>query len=192
VVVVPVPQFVSLLCALAPIPVATPGSPGYLPSNAILSNNDNDEGAEASSNGGASPTTTEGGAPVGSPHEVLAKANNGRAPFSELNASIAELNGYQEALDEGQIGIVKPGKASAPGVDYATFDLDDGIVYIYDAKYRGPGGKYPTSIPPKKLESWTNGLKMEVSTWPDGQKKSLILDAIQNGKFLPRIFKWSK
>jgi hypothetical protein len=33
---------------------------------------------------------------------------------------------------------------------------------------------------------------MEVSTWPDGQKKSLILDAIQNGKVLPRIFKWPK
>lgn len=94
--------------------------------------------------------------------EVLAKVNSGRAPYSEINGSLGELNGYKQALDSGRIGIIEPRKASAPDVDYATFDAEESIVYVTDAKYRGPGGSYPSSIPQQKVNAWTQEVHAEV------------------------------
>jgi hypothetical protein len=122
--------------------------------------------------------------------ETLAKVNKGKAPYSELNASVAEINGYQRALDRGEIGIMAPGKASAPGVDYATFDPVAGEVIISDAKYRGPGGTYPTSIPDAKLADWTDQVKDVVSGWADSPQKTQILNALDNGRVRGEIFPW--
>ncbi|MFZ6723809.1 hypothetical protein, partial [Undibacterium sp. Ji49W] len=124
--------------------------------------------------------------------ENLANVNGGRAPFSELNGSLGELNGYNQALGEGRIGIIEPGKTSAPGVDYATYNPDTGVVYVTDAKYRGPGGTYPTSVSSESLEKWTEEVKSTVQSWPDSTLKTDILNAIDNGKVKPEIFKWPK
>jgi filamentous hemagglutinin len=220
---VPMPLCVPPFCALAAVPVLTPGTPGYRPGNVYFSDGGNEQGNGTSNNAngtasaagakggsgvpGAStgtPKTTQAGATNGqgsaiiegepsttnSSYEVLAKVNSGRAPFSEINGSIGELNGYQQALDSGRIGIVKPGKASAPGVDYATFDPAQGVVYITDAKYRGPGGSYPSSISQKSFDAWTQQVQSTVTSWPDSPVKSAILDAIRSGRVRPEIFKW--
>ena len=105
--------------------------------------------------GGATPN-------VADTTQELAKANAGRSPYSEINGSLGELNGYKQALNDGRIGVVEPGKASAPGVDYATFDPETGVVYITDAKYRAPGGTYPSAIPQSKVDAWTQQVKAEV------------------------------
>jgi len=130
------------------------------------------------------------GANVSDTTQVLAKVNVGRSPFSEINGSLGELNGYKQSLNEGRIGVVEPGKASTPGVDYATFDPEAGVVYITDAKYRAPGGTYPSSIPQSKVDAWTQQVKAEVQGWPDSPQKTVILHAINSGNVKPEIFKW--
>ncbi|MBC3873634.1 hypothetical protein H8K55_08545 [Undibacterium sp. LX15W] len=124
--------------------------------------------------------------------EVLAKVNKGRSPNSEINATIAELNGYQQSIENGRLGIIKPGKASARGVDYATYDPEEGIVYITDSKYRASGGSFPRTIPQKKVKSWTEEVQNTVQNWPDSPYKSKILETIKNGNVRPEIFKWPK
>lgn len=58
------------------------------------------------------------------------------------------------ALESGQLPISGPGKASMPGADYITYDPSKRSVVVWDAKYRAPGGSYPSSLPAAKLEAW--------------------------------------
>ena len=39
-----------------------------------------------------------------------------------LNGALGEARGYNHALARGEIGIQAPGKITAPGPDYITFD----------------------------------------------------------------------
>jgi hypothetical protein len=122
--------------------------------------------------------------------ESLAKVNRGKAPYSELNASVAELNGYRAALDKGRIGVIAPGKASASGLDFATYDPVKEMLYITDAKYRGPGGTYPATVPQAKMDAWTNEVRDVVSNWSDSPLKDSVLNAIDNGNVDVGILKW--
>ncbi|WP_181107128.1 hypothetical protein, partial [Xanthomonas arboricola] len=62
--------------------------------------------------------------------EVLSGKN-----LKHVNGSIGELRGYQAAVDElGHVGIQSPGKVTAPGPDYITFDKSTGSVVVWDAK----------------------------------------------------------
>ena len=54
--------------------------------------------------------------------EDLAKVNNGRSPYSELNGAIGEARGWSQAIEWGQTPISRPGKASLLGADYITYD----------------------------------------------------------------------
>ena len=125
--------------------------------------------------------------------ELLAKVNGGRAPYSELNAAIGELQGYNQATNElGQIGIQAPGNASLQGPDFVTLDTaGDGTINVWDAKYRGPNASYyPSSIPDNTLANWMPQVTDSVNNMPAGPLQDLALDALQNGRVAGRIFKW--
>ncbi|MBB3827335.1 filamentous hemagglutinin [Xanthomonas arboricola] len=120
--------------------------------------------------------------------ELLSGAN-----LKHLNGSIGELRGYQSAVDElGHVGIQAPGKVTAPGPDYITFDRSTGSVVVWDAKYRSPGGRYPKSMELSQIQSWMPEVRAAVEKLPEGPTKDLALDAINEGRVDGRIFKWPR
>ena len=122
--------------------------------------------------------------------EVIAKVNGGRAPYSELNGAIGEARGWNQALESGQLPISGPGKASLPGADYITYDPATRSVIVWDAKYRAPGGSYPSTLPPSKLQAWQTEIINSVKSMPDGLAKTSAENALKAGRVEGRIFKW--
>ncbi len=122
--------------------------------------------------------------------KVIAKVNDGRAPYSELNGAIGEARGWNQALESGHVPISGPGKASLPGADYITYDPATRSVIVWDAKYRAPGGRYPSSLPLSKLQAWQAEIINSVKNMPDGQAKVSAESALKAGRVEGRIFKW--
>ena len=121
---------------------------------------------------------------------ILANVNGGKNPYTELNAAIAEARGWNQALELGQIPISPPGKASAPGADFITFDPGSSSLVVWDAKYRGPGGSYPSTLSPAKIEAWQAEIVKAVQNMPAGENKAAAERALSTGKVIGRIFKW--
>jgi hypothetical protein len=113
-----------------------------------------------------------------------------RSKPEHYNASIAEIQGFEEALRRGQVPILEPGAATAKGLDYATYDPRAGEIVIWDAKYRSPGGSYPSSIPATKIQAWGPQLQRAIASMADGPLKDEILAALRAGKVRGRIFRW--
>ncbi|WP_240325775.1 DUF6861 domain-containing protein [Pseudomonas syringae] len=122
--------------------------------------------------------------------EVLAKVNSGRSPYSELNGAIGEARGWAQVIESGQIPISAPGKASLPGADYITYDPASRSVIVWDAKYRAPGGSYPASLPPSKLQAWQAEIISSVRNMPEGQAKVAAEKALKAGRVEGRLLKW--
>jgi RHS repeat-associated protein len=110
--------------------------------------------------------------------------------LSHLNGAIGEAQGWESALNNGHIGIQPPGKVTARGVDFATFDPAKNQVVLWDAKYRGPGGSYPSSVPASKLPGWTEEVRATVDAMPEGPIKQQMLNALNNGRVRTEIFRW--
>ena len=108
-----------------------------------------------------------------------------------MNAAIAEQQGYAAALEEGQIGIQGPGKVTARGPDYITFDPDAREIVIWDSKYRGPAGRSVSStIPASKLKSWMPEVRNAIEAMSEGPAKQQALKAFEDGAVRGRVFKW--
>jgi hypothetical protein len=122
----------------------------------------------------------------GSKPEVLA-----RSKLEHQNASIGELQGYWRAQARGEIGILDPGPTTSPGrPDYITLDLNKREIVVYDSKYRGPGGSYPSGVPPSKLQSWLPQVRKAIEAMPNGPMKTRALQALQQGKIRGEVSKW--
>nr|WP_244157231.1 filamentous hemagglutinin N-terminal domain-containing protein [Pseudomonas argentinensis] len=107
-----------------------------------------------------------------------------------INGALGEAHGWKNALDSGHVPIKAPGKVTAPGVDFVTFDPKSGRVVLWDSKYRGPGGSYPSSIPESKLKSWTAEARAAVVQMPEGAMKNRILESLDKGKVDAKVFRW--
>jgi len=107
-----------------------------------------------------------------------------------INGALGEAHGWKNALDSGHVPVKAPGKVTAPGVDFVTFDPKSGRVVLWDSKYRGPGGSYPSSIPESKLKSWTAEARAAVVQMPEGAMKNRILESLDKGKVDAKIFRW--
>ena len=111
--------------------------------------------------------------------------------ISHINGAIGEAHGWQHAIDDlDHIGVKPPGKVTARGVDYVTYDPRSRTVFLWDSKYRGAGGSYPSSVPSSKLPEWTNEARTAVESMQDSPLKTEILDALNNGRVDPQIFRW--
>ena len=126
----------------------------------------------------------------------LSNANEARLDFLEsdriakLNAEIAEVKGYNQALDAGHISIQPPGNVSEQGPDFITFDLKEGAIVVWDAKYRGPGGAYPTTVPAEQLARWMPEVRAAVDAMVEGPQKTLCRAKVAAGNVDGRVFKW--
>uniref|UniRef100_A6W0N5 Uncharacterized protein n=1 Tax=Marinomonas sp. (strain MWYL1) TaxID=400668 RepID=A6W0N5_MARMS len=118
---------------------------------------------------------------------VLSGAN-----VNHVNGTIGELRGYQDSLNNGHIGIKAPGKVTAPGVDYITYDPESGEIILWDSKYRKEGGSYPSSVSESKTSRWKVEAKNAIEKMPEGALKNSVLKAFENGKVKAEISRWPK
>jgi hypothetical protein len=108
-----------------------------------------------------------------------------------MNAAIAEQHGYTTALDKGHFSIQPPGKTTAPGPDYVTYDPRRGDVVVWDSKYRGPAaGSAPSAVPPATLRRWAPEVKAAIDAMPAGPAKTAAEAAFNAGKIRGEVFKW--
>lgn len=121
----------------------------------------------------------------GSKPEVLAGSR-----LEHQNASIAEIHAYDTAIKGGHTPIQGPGKVTARGPDLLTYDPVSREVVVWDSKYRGPGGSYPSGIPPAKLQKWLPDVRAAIEALPSGPAKSAFLDALAKGRVRGKVFKW--
>ncbi len=120
------------------------------------------------------------------PTEVIA-----RGPRRILNAAVAEEHGYQAALSDGHIGIRPPGKVTRPGrADFITYDGRTRNVVVWDAKYRGPGGHYPSAIPSETLRRWMPEVTSAIEAMPEGPAKVAAQEAFRRGNVTGGVFRW--
>jgi hypothetical protein len=120
---------------------------------------------------------------------LFAKANSGKAPYSELNAAIGEEHGWQAAT-RSQTPIRGPKPASVRGPDFITYDPESKSIFVWDSKYRKPGGHYPSTIPPKTMQRWAPEVRKAVEAMPDGPEKMKAMNALNRGAVEPRIYRW--
>jgi RHS repeat-associated protein len=110
--------------------------------------------------------------------------------LEHMNASVAEIRGYQNLLDRGFHGIRGPGKTAARGADSIAYDPTTAEIVVQDAKYRGPAGKYPSRIPASKLKRWGPDIQRAIEALPDGPLKDAARQALESGQVRPEVFRW--
>ncbi len=109
------------------------------------------------------------------------------------NAAIGEYQGYQYATNDlGQMGVKAPGAVTAPGPDFITYDPVKDQVVAWDAKYRGPGGRYASSMPAGKLARWLPDVRAAVNALPQGTLRDKALNALNNGSYTGQIYPYLK
>jgi RHS repeat-associated protein len=155
---------------------------------------------EAAVSGDAPPPAVAGGsqgagAPATGPGSTATRAARAErlagSKLEHINAAIAEQHGYAEAIRQGHLPIRGPGKTTARGADYVTYDPVQQEVVLWDSKYRGPqGGSTPRALSPAKIERWTPEARRAIGTLPDGPSKADMLQAIDAGQVRGEIFRW--
>jgi len=119
-------------------------------------------------------------------------ASTNRACFAYA-PYITEVRGYEASLKKGELGIQGPKgseeKASVQGPDYLTFDPESATVFAYDAKYRSPGGSYPSKIPDETLKRWLPQIKGAIDTLSAGPLKDRATEAYNSGRVQGRIYR---
>lgn len=163
------------------------GAAAMLPAGGASVTASLESGAEVSAAaGGLKPVGGNSTGVAANDSQILAGSN-----LSHINGSIGELRGYQSAIDDlGQMGIQSPGKVSATGPDYITYDPASGNVIVWDSKYRGPGGSYPSNLPADKVNSWMPQVSDAIHNLPPGPLRDAAIDALQSGKVQGQIFRW--
>lgn len=111
---------------------------------------------------------------------------------NHVNGSIGEIRGHANALEQGHLSIEAPGVVTAPGVDYVTYNPITEEIVLWDAKYRSEGGSYPGAVSDAQLKRWTSQLENTIRNLPDGDLKRDALDAYEQGRIKPEIFRWPK
>jgi RHS repeat-associated protein len=122
---------------------------------------------------------------------ALAKAiKEGRvtesAPLNHRNGAMAEELGWREATGRGEISVAAPGKITAVGPDYITYDPDADVINVWDAKF-SKNGRYPSSLSQAKMDAWEGDVEAAVKGY-SGPHAADILNAWSNGQIVGKIF----
>jgi len=123
--------------------------------------------------------------------DKIAAVNHGRSPYSEINGAIAEQHGAELARGRGEVVIQEPGKTSAPGPDYVTYEPKERTILAYDAKYRREGGSFPSEPSlHHKLEKWMPDIRAAVAAMPEGPLKDAASAALKARRVQICLFKY--
>jgi len=103
--------------------------------------------------------------------------------------------GHTTALKKGEVSITAPGKTSATGPDFITFDPGTGKIIINDGKHR-LSGRFPTDITTKQYKDWLAEVKQSTKDWlaanPTHPQAPAIQKALNSGAFDTRVFGWTR
>jgi filamentous hemagglutinin len=108
---------------------------------------------------------------------------------AKMNAQITEVQGYLESLRNGEIPIQGLGNSNAQGPDWITYEPSSQTVFVWDAKYRAPGGRYPSQIDPDTMEKWKSEIADAIACMPEGDAKEGAAKAFADGRIRGRIFR---
>ena len=108
------------------------------------------------------------------------------APVNHLNGAMAEELGWQTALSNGEVGIQGPGKITAVGPDYITYDPATGDINVWDAKYSSTG-RFPSGLSASKLSSWMPDVSAAVNGYT-GAYQAQIKAAFASGSVRGQIY----
>lgn len=108
---------------------------------------------------------------------------------NHLNGSIAEINGYNIAQQNGEIGIQPPGKVTANGPDFITYNAKTKYINIWDAKYSSKG-RWPKSAKGFGTQKWLEETRLAIDNISDPEFRNEVLDAFENGRIDWIIFEW--
>jgi hypothetical protein len=104
-----------------------------------------------------------------------------------IGADVKQAQGYNELLNNGELGILRPGNISTGGVDAITVSVEGGKAKIYLNDFTTPG----TGKPAKATHADWRGELLEAAKSdrlnfgepPDNQPiKDAVLSAIENGE----------
>ena len=108
------------------------------------------------------------------------------APANHLNGAMVEELGWQEALANDEVGIQAPGKVTANGPDFVTYDPNARTINVWDAKYSS-SGTFPSTLSASKLASWQSQVGSAVERY-SGPYEAEIVKAFENGSIRGRIY----
>lgn len=117
---------------------------------------------------------------------VLAGSN-----IRHINGVIGEAHGYADAIKSGQIGIQAPGKVTATGPDFITFDSSTGRIIVWDSKYSSTG-RFPSTAKGFGTQSWLDQTKTAIDALSDPALRAQAQKAFQNNMIDWQIYKWPK
>ncbi len=104
------------------------------------------------------------------------------APVNHLNRAMTEELGWQSAANQGQIGVMGPGKLTALGPDYITFDPSTMELVVWDAEYSSCG-RFPSGqIPASKMSSWSSFISDAVNNYTGPNAAAAVKQALANGE----------
>lgn len=106
-----------------------------------------------------------------------------------MNGAIGEAQGYNNALQSGEVGIAAPGKVTANGPDYITFNAETGGITIWDAKYSS-SGYWPSSAKNFGSQSWLDFTQNAINLLDDLNLQKIVQEAFDSGNIDWQIFKW--
>ena len=104
-------------------------------------------------------------------------------PVKHQLAAIAEEVGWQASLSDDQIGILGPGKVTASGPDYITYDQENGTIYAWDATTQ-------VSKDPIADQAWEWEVRNAVQKYVanDGDQAMEIEEALNAGRLRTNIY----
>jgi hypothetical protein len=105
------------------------------------------------------------------------------APVGHLNSAIAEELGWQDALENGEIGIQGPGKVTTGGPDFITYHPESGMIRVWDAI----AGTSPKQLP--VADYWLPEVRAAVAAY-GGPSAAEIANALANGQVESKIFRY--
>jgi len=109
------------------------------------------------------------------------------APSNHIYGAFGENRGWKLSLSSGEIGLQAPGKVTARGADYITYNPKDGFIKVFDSKYSKTGKSLPKGdvFNPQK---WKSEIQSSVKNY-EGPHKEQIMRALNEEKFKGVYFK---
>jgi hypothetical protein len=112
-------------------------------------------------------------------------------PLNHINGAIAEAQGWQVAVANGEIGIQPPGKVTATGLDFITYDPVTDQINIWDAKYSRTQA-WPRTAAGFGSKAWLTETSEAISQMSDAAQRAKAQAAFDAGRINWNIFTWPK
>jgi hypothetical protein len=109
--------------------------------------------------------------------------------INHANGAIAEAHGMNQATKNGEICIQSPGKVTASGPDFVTYDSYSEIINVYDSKYSFKQN-WPNKAKGFGSKAWLDDIQKSINNIYDPVLKQKVQKAFDNKDIAWKIFQW--